>query len=192
MIIKEILEKYINLISSISEKSSLESLDVLFSRLDNHFESGGRIFLAGNGGSAAVSSHAATDLGKLQIENNLLNVISLNSNISTLTALSNDYGYENVFVNIIKNFKPKEGDTLITISSSGNSKNIINILEYCNKEGAFTFSLNGFVGGKASKISQYSTTFNSKEGYYGPIEDLHMMVFHLYAHKIYKNIDEIE
>ena len=191
MLVKEILKKYINLISSISDESSLENLDLLFSRLEDHFESKGRIFLAGNGGSSAISSHAAADLSKLEKNRRLLNVISLNTNIANLTANSNDYGYENVFVNSVKNFDPNGNDTLITISSSGNSQNIINVLNYCNDKNVFTFSLNGFNGGEAINISKLGVTFHSNTNYYGPIEDLHMMVFHIFAHIIRKDIEEL-
>lgn len=191
MINNNLLTKYLNLISSIAFESTLDNLENIFNRIASHFNNNGRLFIAGNGGSAAISLHAATDLAKLTKNSNTINVISLNTNIPLITAYSNDDNYDNVFVNILKNYKPTEDDSLITISSSGNSKNIINLISYCNKLGTYTASLNGFDGGEASKISKYPIVFSSRQDYYGPIEDLHMMLFHLFAHTVKNDIEEL-
>ena len=89
---------------NIYDSSELDNLDTLFKSLDKLFETNGRVFIAGNGGSYAVASHAATDLSKLTHKNKTLLPIQIGSNISLLTAQSNDYGYENALVNIIKNW----------------------------------------------------------------------------------------
>ena len=185
------LEDYLNLILSIVKDSNFDNIDHLFERLESHFSNNGRIFLVGNGGSAAVASHAATDLSKLIHNNNTLNAISLNSNISLITALSNDEGYENVFSNIIKNYKVNKLDTLITISSSGNSDNLINLINGCSDTGVEIFSLLGFDGGEIKNITKYPILASSKINYYGPIEDIHMMIFHLFSHSIKKDLEEI-
>lgn len=185
------MESYLKLLLKIFDSSELNNIDLLYESLNKIFESGGRVFVAGNGGSYAVASHIATDLAKLTNEDKILSTIHVGSNVSLLTAQSNDYGYEKSLVNIIKNYKPNKDDILVCISSSGNSQNILNLIEYCNQLNVDTFSLVGFDGGKAKDISKYTIHFFSEKNYYGPIEDLHMSVFHLYAHLIKKDISEI-
>ena len=185
------LQNYVNLILSIVRNSNFDNIEPLFNRIESHFKNGGRIFLVGNGGSAAVASHAATDLSKLILNNNKLNTISLNSNISLVTAVSNDEGYENVFSYIIKNYQVNSKDTLITISSSGNSANLINLINECKETGIEIYSLLGFDGGEIKNITKYPILAKSKNDYYGPIEDLHMMIFHLFSHLIKNDVEEI-
>ena len=185
------LENYINLVIAIVKNSNFENIEHLFDRLKRHFNQGGRIFLVGNGGSAAVASHAVTDLSKLSFNNNKLNPISLNSNMSLITAISNDEGYENVFSYMITNYKVTSKDTLITISSSGNSANLINLINECKSTGIEIYSLLGFDGGEIKNISKYPILAKSKNGYYGPVEDIHMMIIHLFSHLIKNDIEEI-
>lgn len=184
-------QNYINLIKNIADISNLKNLNLFFQELENCFDSRGRIFLAGNGGSAAIANHAVVDLSKLEKEGKYLTPISLVSNIPQITANSNDDGYENSFVLGIKNFYIGENDLVISISSSGNSNNILNLINYSNDKNAKTFSLLGFDGGKAKSISQFPILLDSKKGYYGPVEDIHMMIFHFFVHIIKKDISEI-
>ena len=94
------------------------------------------MFLCGNGGSAALASHLAVDLGKGCSRNRpkRFRVLSLNDNMPWLTALANDVSYEDVFVEQLRNFA-QPGDVLLAISSSGNSKNILKAVEYANQTG---------------------------------------------------------
>lgn len=185
------LIKYLKIINNILEDSELDNLDILFDTLNRHFENKGRVFLAGNGGSAAIASHASTDLKKLRKDGKMINTICLNENVSSITALSNDNGYENYLVNQIENFEVDENDSVIVISSSGNSDNVINLLKYCKENQAKTFALVGFSGGELNKLADFPIFLNSKNNYYGPIEDLHMIIFHLFAHLILDNLDEL-
>tara|TARA_B100000902_G_scaffold157217_2_gene153449 strand:- start:3145 stop:3729 length:585 start_codon:yes stop_codon:yes gene_type:complete len=189
--IKSIFSNYIQLINNISQESELENLNTLFEHLENCFNNDGRIFLAGNGGSAAIANHAVTDLSKLSKNDRLLNPISLVANISQISAHSNDDGYENAFVLSAKNYNLNKKDVLIVISSSGNSKNIINLIKHSKQNGSKTFGLLGFDGGQAKEIVDFPILINSKNGYYGPVEDIHMMIFHLFAHKIKADISEL-
>lgn len=185
-------KNYLSLLTEIFQNSDVNKLDNLYKSLDKKFSDGGNIFIAGNGGSAAISSHAATDLNKLSRGNETLNAICLTSNISAITAYANDAGYENVLVNLIKNYNPSTEDVLITISSSGNSENIINLVNYSKKCGIQVFSLLGFDGGLVKDIVEDHIIFSTPKSYYGPVEDLHMMVFHLYAHIIKNDISELK
>lgn len=191
MDIKSIFNKYIELINTIFNESEFKNLSILFEHIESCFDNKGRIFLAGNGGSADIANHAATDLAKLSRNHDFLNPISLVTNVSQMTANSNDEGYENVFTLIAKNYKLNQNDIVIVISSSGCSKNIINLIDYSKQNGSKTFALLGFDGGEAKKVADFPILVNSKNGYYGPVEDLHMMIFHLFAHKIKADINEL-
>tara|TARA_B100000965_G_C19602128_1_gene763402 strand:- start:1908 stop:2486 length:579 start_codon:yes stop_codon:yes gene_type:complete len=183
--------KYVKTTASISEFINYENLEVLYDNLYKSFFNNSRIFLAGNGGSAAIANHAATDLNKLKIEDNYLSAISLNTNVPSLLAIGNDEGFKNIFVDQLKNYKPQKEDILIAISSSGNSENIIDLIKYYKKEKIKNFSLLGFDGGEALVVSDYPILTKSEKKYYGPVEDLHMMVFHYFVHVIKNDIREL-
>lgn len=185
------LIKYLNLLSKIVTNSDLSLINKLFNDLKNLFKTEGRLFLAGNGGSAAISNHAEIDISRLTYENNKIETISLVSNIARVTANSNDFGYDNVFTEAISNYKPNKKDLVLIFSSSGKSKNIVNLIKYCNNLDLNTYSLLGFDGGDVKEVSSNSIVFSSDKGYYGPIEDLHMMIIHLFSHTIKEDIKEI-
>lgn len=140
---------------------------------------GNRLFVCGNGGSAAHAMHFAGDLGKNVTADELgrFNVISLCDNITVFTAYSNDIGYDVVFSEQLKNFNLTKGDCLLAISSSGNSPNIIKACEYAKAKGAYILGLCGFDGGELKKMADYYLHINSNE--YEKVEDLHMIVLHI-------------
>lgn len=141
-------------------------------------ENGNNIYIMGNGGSASTASHFTCDFNKgLSYKKDIrFKMISLNDNIPTMLAYSNDLGYENVFVEQLKNFLKKD-DVVIGISGSGNSKNILNAIEYANDLGAKTVGLTGFDGGKLKDIVDISihTNINNMQ----IAEDVHMMICHM-------------
>jgi D-sedoheptulose 7-phosphate isomerase len=98
--------------------------------------------------------------------------------VPVLTALGNDYGYEDIFVRQLKVYGEK-GDMLVGISASGNSQNIINTLEYASTIGIKTVSLTAFDGGKMREISDHNIHIPTDNKEYGPAEDLHMILDHL-------------
>src|SRR2546425_10097192 len=111
-------------------------------------DSGAMVYVAGNGGSASTASHWVNDLGKGAKcpGRTPMRVLSLNDNISWLTALANDEGYERVFSGQLENFA-RSGDLLIVISASGNSPNLLRAVELARKRGVITIGLLGFNGG---------------------------------------------
>jgi D-sedoheptulose 7-phosphate isomerase len=135
------------------------------------------IFICGNGGSAANANHAAVDISnQIRLKNKrLAKCISLSSNIPMITALANDYGYQNIFSMQLESLGHK-GDLLIVFSVSGSSPNIIRVLDKAKKIGIETLSISGFKGGKIKNKSNISLNFNSKN--YGLIEDLQMLIIH--------------
>tara|TARA_B110000014_G_scaffold186086_1_gene135019 strand:- start:227 stop:805 length:579 start_codon:yes stop_codon:yes gene_type:complete len=189
--VKKYFTNYIQLIEKIFTNSETDNLEVLFESIEKCFESNGRIFLAGNGGSAAIANHAAADLSKLSKNEKFLSPISLTTNIPQITANSNDDSYENVFILSARNYNMNSNDLIIAISSSGNSKNIINLVKYGKQNKVRTFALLGFNGGVINDLVDFPVLMNSENDYYGPVEDLHMMIFHFLAHRIKNDIKEI-
>ena len=112
-----------------------------------------------------------------------LRIVSLSSNIETITAIANDKGYENVFVDQFKIYSRKN-DVLLCISSSGNSKNIIKVLQYAKKNKNITILLSGFDGGQAKKIADINIHIDSNN--YGVIEDCHQSIMHSMAQYLSK------
>ena len=141
--------------------------------------SGRNIFFAGNGGSAATSSHFANDLsiGTRQ-QKNPFKVISLVDNVATLSAIGNDYGYDQIFARQIKVYGQSD-DLLVGISASGNSPNLLRAFEAGEKIGLITVSITAFDGGKLKKIADHSVHVPTNAGEYGPAEDAHLILDHL-------------
>lgn len=139
-----------------------------------------QILIMGNGGSASIASHFACDLGKSAADNGKprFKVQSLNDNVPMLTAFSNDYGYENVFVEQLKNLA-NPNDVVIAISSSGNSENMVRVIDYANEIGAVSIAITGFGGGKISKTANAALVLNNND--YGIVETLHTLVCHIVA-----------
>lgn len=137
------------------------------------------IFIAGNGGSASIASHFATDfMFGSKLVNPGLKVISLVENASILTATGNDLSFADIFSRQL-NILGKNGDLLILISSSGNSSNILNCIEVCKEIGIKTIGLSGFDGGLLSQKVDLSLHISTEIGMYGVVEDTHMIVGHI-------------
>jgi len=137
-----------------------------------------QIFVFGNGGSAANASHFATDLGKSASDRvgRCFRVLSLNDNVSWLTALGNDYAYEDVFVRQLRNYG-KPGDLAMGISVSGNSPNCVKALEWAKTNGLQTVALVGGKRGRMAEIAEQSIVIN--DTHYGRVEDAQMGICHL-------------
>ena len=130
---------------------------------------GQQVFLCGNGGSAATSSHMANDLGKGASygRQRRFRVIALTDNIPWMTALANDVSYAAVFSEQLRNLG-SSGDLLIAISGSGNSMNVINAVEVARELGMGTIGWTGFDGGKLASIVDQPR-----------VEDVHTILMHL-------------
>ena len=141
-------------------------------------KSGNTIYILGNGGSASTASHMVADLLKTRIGpgKNRFKAISLTDNIAVFSAWANDTSYDRVFVEQLKNFLTKK-DLVIAISGSGNSKNVINAIQFANKKGAYTVGLTGMGGGKLAKTAKLSLVVPSNNIWI--VEDTHLVVNHL-------------
>lgn len=177
--IEEFSKSYFSYLKEIFDKVSLSEIRSFVEILLDARENGSTIFFIGNGGSAATASHFANDLafGANEYEKPF-KVLSLTDNVSTITALSNDYGYDDVFVRQLKIYSSKK-DVLVGISASGNSQNLINSFEYASSVGIKTVALTAFDGGRMREISDYSVHVPTDKKEYGPAEDLHMILDHL-------------
>ncbi len=138
-----------------------------------------KIMFCGNGGSAADSQHLAAELvSKLNFDRPGLAAIALTTDTSNLTAIGNDYGFENIFSRQIQAIGQK-GDVLIAISTSGNSENILKALDAANAKGITTIGKTGKNGGKmlgkCDIILQIPSTETQK------IQECHMMIGHVYC-----------
>ena len=139
---------------------------------------GHAIFVAGNGGSASTASHFACDIVKgasFQRESRF-RIMALTDSLPTITAYSNDVGYDCVFTEQLKNFA-KPGDIFLAISGSGNSPNVVSAMEYANSAGCKTVALTGRDGGKLGKAAQLN--LQVPVPHMGRIEDAHMIICHM-------------
>jgi D-sedoheptulose 7-phosphate isomerase len=146
-----------------------------------------QIFVFGNGGSAANASHFATDLGKGASDKlgKRFRVLSLNDNVSWLTALGNDYAYEDVFAGQLRNYG-KPGDVVLTLSVSGNSPNVVKAVEWANQNGLHTIALVGAKRGRLADIARQAIVIN--DTHYGRVEDAHMGICHMICYAFMENV----
>lgn len=139
-----------------------------------------QIFVIGNGGSASSASHFVTDLGKGSSDKTYrrFRCHSLNDNNSWITAVGNDYSYEDIFVRQLMNLA-RPGDLIFIMSVSGNSPNLVKAVEWCNKNGITSISL---VGGKKGKLAEISNeVIVIDELHYGRVEEAHLSICHMIA-----------
>ncbi|CAN2170365.1 GmhA Phosphoheptose isomerase [Candidatus Nanopelagicaceae bacterium] len=170
--------KYLSLVLASIDREEIKSFtDVLLAAR----ERSSTIFFIGNGGSASTASHFANDIGVgTNSYEKPFRAISLADNQAIITAIGNDFGYEQVFERQLK-ILGQPGDVLVSISASGNSINLIRAIEFANSNQMVTVSLTAFDGGIMRKISQNSVHVPTEEKEYGPAEDSHMILDHLIA-----------
>ena len=148
--------------------------------LKSTYKTGGYVFACGNGGSASISNHLHCDhLKSVQTDTTLKpKVVSLSAAIETVTAIANDISYEEVFVYQLKTLA-SPGDVLITISSSGDSENIVKACQWAKDNGVNIIAMTGFDGGRSRGIADVSLHVDADN--YGVIEDLHQSLMHVLA-----------
>ena len=141
-------------------------------------DEGRHIFVCGNGGSAATASHFASDMlkGASYGRPTRFRILALTDSIATLTAYTNDVGYDVVFVEQMRNFA-EPGDLFLGISGSGNSPNVLRAIEYANSVGCRTLALTGRDGGKLGPLAQLN--IQVEVPHMGRIEEAHLIVCHM-------------
>lgn len=171
------IDAYLNRLKQTIDRISIEELNILMNILVKAKDEGRTIFIMGNGGSAATASHYVCDFNKGVSFNQerKFRFICLNDNIPTLMAYANDLSFEDIFVEQLKNYF-KEGDIVLGISGSGNSKNVIKAIEYANNNGGITAGLTGYNGGKLKDLVKHSVHIPIDDMQI--TEDLHMVLDH--------------
>ena len=144
---------------------------------------GGIIFSCGNGGSAAIANHLVCDHCKLvQTDTDLHpRIMSLSSTVEMITAIGNDISFEDIFVYQLRSLA-RPGDALITISSSGDSENIVRAANWAKENGLPVISMTGFSGGRSAQIADVNLHVDADN--YGIIEDVHQSLMHILAQYI--------
>ena len=179
------IRDYLALEIEILKKLDVEQINAALNLLDETRQKKGRIYICGNGGSAATASHFQNDFNKGVSEyiDVPFRLHCLNDNVATLMAIANDIGYEEVFRFQLRN-NLEENDMLVAISGSGNSHNVIRAVEYAKEHGCKIIGLTGFSGGKLKELSDISlhAPVNSMQ----VTEDIHMIFDHLMMSIFYK------
>ena len=160
-------------------------MNLLVEEFEDVRNNGSTLFVAGNGGSASTATTMANDIGfdiiKKTGTDRPFRLFALTDNTSVITAISNDVGYENIFINQLK-IHYREGDKILFITASGNSENIIRAAEWVKNKGGRIIGFLGFTGGQLKKYCDVSIHVPSLKGEYGPVEDTHLVMNHLLAH----------
>ena len=155
-----------------------DAVERLIERLRVALKEDRQLFVFGNGGSAANATHFATDLGKGASDKlqRRFRVHCLNDGVSWLTALGNDYAYEDVFLGQLQNFA-NPGDLVLVMSVSGNSPNLVKAVAWAVEKGLHTIAL---VGGKRGRLADLAhEVIVVNDTHYGRVEDCHMGICHL-------------
>ena len=175
--IKQFTNGYFTELKKTLDEIPMERVDKIVQMIYKAYRDNKYVFIMGNGGSASTASHFACDLGKGTICEGKprFRVVSLNDNMPLITALSNDFGYERVFIEQLMNLVNPD-DLVISLTGSGNSPNILKAVEYAKKQGAKTIGLIGFGGGKLQEIVDEHITVSNTN--YGQVEDIHLILAH--------------
>ena len=184
-IFKKNIEEHINLFNKIGSLEKL--LDDASNIMVNTIKKGGKLIFCGNGGSASDSQHISAEFVGRFIEDRIaLPAISLTSDTSALTCISNDYGYEYVFSRQVEAISRPE-DCLIGISTSGNSLNVINAIETSKQNGIKTISLLGKDGGSMKNIADINIIVDSNIT--ARIQECHIFIGHTLCQLVEKKLE---
>lgn len=183
---KQWVTEYIRAQKAAHDSIPADAVAALIEKLRQAVQLGRHIFVFGNGGSAANASHFATDLGKGASDKTgkRFRVLSLTDNVSWMTALGNDYAYEDIFVGQLQNYG-QPGDIALGISVSGNSPNCVKALEWAKAHGLQTVALVGAKRGRMAQIAQDVIVIN--DTHYGRVEDAQMGICHMLCYAFMEN-----
>ncbi len=177
---KGYLQQYARQVQEALEQVPASVLDEAYRVITTAVNDNRRVFVAGNGGSAAIADHLCCDWTKGTHSPGLspLRTHSLASNVPVLTAIANDFGYDTVFSRQLE-MLASAGDVLLLISSSGNSPNIVSAVAAAKAMGITTVGLTGFSGGALAQ--QADVSLHIPYANYGVVEDCHQILMHTFA-----------
>jgi D-sedoheptulose 7-phosphate isomerase len=178
---------------SIEVKQSIISDDKLLSQIDEcikiiteAFKRGNKVIFCGNGGSAADAQHLAAEFsGRFYIDRKALPSEALHCNASYLTAVANDYSYDVIYSRLVEGIG-RSGDVLIGITTSGNSKNIINAINKANELSMFTIGFTGKAGGALEKSAMINIKVSSDDT--PRVQECHIMIGHIICEFVERNM----
>lgn len=172
---------YFALLNNLIEKVDLDKMGEIVEEIVSARERGSTIYVAGNGGSASTASHINTDWAiGTRLSGAPLKVLSLTDNNAIITAVANDYGYDQIFSRQLKIHGSRD-DILLCISASGNSENLVDAAQVASDMGMKTIGLLGFDGGVLKDVLDLSVIVETPIGQYGPVEDMHLIMNHVVA-----------
>ncbi len=185
--IKELIEESIEVKQAIlGDEALLEVTDQVAWAAVDALKNDKKILFCGNGGSAADAQHLSAELsGRFYLERKPLFAEALQVNTSYLTAVANDYGYEEVFARLVEG-KGREGDVLIAISTSGNSPNVLRAIQKANEIGMVTVGMTSASGGKLKALCDFLIAVPSEDTM--RTQEAHIMLGHLICELIEKRI----
>ena len=171
---------YFDQLAIASESVNDKALNDAALMLGNAYARRAAVYVCGNGGSASIANHLICDHQKgVQADTDIRpRVMSLSSNIEIITAISNDVSYEDIFAFQLSTMADA-GDVLVTISSSGDSENIVRAAQWARSNNCSVIAMTGFDGGRSSKIANIN--LHVKSDNYGVIEDMHQSLMHILA-----------
>ncbi len=175
---KQEINQYIEMEKQVLETLSDDAINDVMKVLEDARLRGRRIFICGNGGSAATASHFECDFNKgISYDQDIkYDIECLSDNVPMMMAIANDIGYDDIFVVPLKN-KLKKDDIVIGISGSGNSMNVVKAFQYANDLGAVTIALTGYDGGKLKQMAGYNIHVNIDNMQI--VEDVHLILNHM-------------
>lgn len=170
----------------LQNKELLDKVAEIATLLIESFKAENQLFLCGNGGSASDAMHLATEFsGRYYLDRKPLNAQALNVNAAELTAVSNDFGYEKVFARILES-RAKKNDILWVFSTSGNSPNIVQVLEKAKSLKIKTIAFTGITGGKIMHLADYVVNVPSTDT--PRIQEIHILLGHIICEIVEKEI----
>jgi len=171
-------DDYLARLANAGASINRDSLAEVAGVLGQAFARGAWLYVCGNGGSAAIANHLLCDFAKgIQTDTDILpRVISLSANLELITAIANDICFDDCYVYQLKT-AAREGDVLLTISSSGDSENVVKAIVWANENKLKTISLTGFDGGRSASMA--SINLHVLGDNYGVIEDTHQSIMHI-------------
>lgn len=179
-------KNYLNNFKRVLDSISPADVHNLFEQIRQTIQSGNQILVFGNGGSAMNMSHFATDMvkGVGDALGKRVKVISLNDNAGLITAIGNDYSFEDVFYKQLKTLADP-GDLVLTLSVSGSSPNLVKAFEWARANSIKTIAMVGGKKGKLAEIADATLVIDSL--HYGCVEDAHMLICHMIAFGFIEN-----
>lgn len=170
----------------LADTKLLETISKIAEEIIKAFSNDRKVLLCGNGGSAADAQHIAAELsGRFYFDRKPLFAEALHVNTSYITAVANDYSYDEVFSRLVE-AKGRKGDVLIGISTSGNSKNVVKALEKAKEIGMITVGMTGATGGKMREICDYIIKVPSTDT--PRIQEAHILIGHIICEIVEREI----